>query len=162
MKINTDKTKLMMNSAEGIGRDIRVTKTCIEEVDQFKYLGSIVSDKGSKPKVLSKTAQAIQAMVRLKAIWKDKIISVRVKIWLMSTLVFSMSLYACETWTLMVELQHQIKAMEMRCYCTVLCISSKYHVTNSEVQHRGRKPSGPMRIYWRLWKKEVEMVWPCV
>ena len=49
------------------------------------------------------------------------------------SLVTSIFLYACESWTLTAELQRRIQAMEMRCYRKVLHISYKDHVTNEEV-----------------------------
>ena len=51
----------------------------------------------------------------------------------MHSLVRSIFLYACESWTLMEELQRRIQAMEMRCFCKILHISYKDHVTNWEV-----------------------------
>ena len=41
----------------------------------------------------------------------------------MHSLVTSIFLYVCESWTLTVELQRRIKAMEMRCYSKILRIS---------------------------------------
>ena len=38
MKINVDKMKVVMNSTEGTGRDIKVNNTYTEVADQFKYL----------------------------------------------------------------------------------------------------------------------------
>ena len=51
----------------------------------------------------------------------------------MLSLVTSIFLYACESWTLTAELQRRIEAIEMRCYRKILCISYKDHVTNEEV-----------------------------
>ena len=50
----------------------------------------------------------------------------------MRSLVTSIFLYVCESWTLTAELQRRIQAMEMRCYCKILHISYKHHVTNKE------------------------------
>ena len=52
----------------------------------------------------------------------------------MRSLVTSIFLYACESWTLTAELQKRIQAKEMRCYRKILHISYKDHVTNEEVQ----------------------------
>ena len=52
----------------------------------------------------------------------------------MRSLVTSIFLYACESWTLTAELQRRIQAMDMRCYRKILRISHKDHVTNEEVQ----------------------------
>ena len=43
----------------------------------------------------------------------------------MRSLVTSICLYACESWTLSAELQRRIQAMEMRCYRKILNISYK-------------------------------------
>ena len=51
----------------------------------------------------------------------------------MRSLVTSVFLYAWESWTLTAELQRRIQAMELRCYCKILRISYKGHVTNEDV-----------------------------
>ena len=50
-------------------------------------------------------------------------ISLSFKIRLMRSLVTSIFLYACESWTLTAELQRRIQAIEMRCYRKILHIS---------------------------------------
>ena len=61
----------------------------------------------------------------------------------MRSLVTSIFLYACESWTLAVELQRRIQAMEMRCYRKILRISYKDHVTNEEVRAKIQQAIGP-------------------
>ena len=61
----------------------------------------------------------------------------------MRSLVTSIFLYACESWTLTAELQRKIQAMEMRCYCKILYISYKDHVTNEEVCAKIQQAIGP-------------------
>ena len=61
---------------------------------------------------------------------------------LMRSLVTSISLYACESWTLTTELQRRIQVMEMRCY-RILRISYKDHVTNEEVRVKIQPAIGP-------------------
>ena len=52
----------------------------------------------------------------------------------MHSLVASIFLYVCESWTLIAELKRRIQATEMRCYRKILCISYKDLVTNKEVR----------------------------
>ena len=48
-----------------------------QSVTSFKYLGSAVSDKGSKPEILSKIAQMTAALTRLKPVyWTGAFLSV--------------------------------------------------------------------------------------
>ena len=61
----------------------------------------------------------------------------------MRSLVVSIFLYACESWTLTAELEKRTQAFEMRCYRRLLNISYKDHVTNEEAGPRsaiGRAP----------------------
>ena len=62
---------------------------------------------------------------------------------LMRSLVTSIFLYACESWTLTAELQRRIQAMEMRCYRKILHISYKDHVSNEEVRAKIQQAIGP-------------------
>ena len=54
----------------------------------------------------------------------------------MRTLILSIFLYACESWTLTAEIERRVQALEMRCYRRLLNISCKDHVTNEEVRNR--------------------------
>ena len=105
MEISAEKTKLMTNSANGIQREIKVKGQKLGTVTSFKYLGAVVSDDGSKPEVLSRIAQATAALTKLKPIWRDNNISLGSKLKLMRSLVSSIFLYACESWTLTAELE---------------------------------------------------------
>ena len=70
---------------------------------------------------------------RLKPVWNYRRISLSSKIRLMRSLVTSIFLYACESWTLTAELQRRVQAMEMRFYSNILRILYKDHVPNEEV-----------------------------
>ena len=61
----------------------------------------------------------------------------------MRSLVTSIFLSACESWTLTAELQRRIQAMEMRCYRKILHISYKDHVTYEEVRPKIQQATGP-------------------
>ncbi len=116
MEISAEKTKLMTNNTSGINTEIKVNRQKLETVTSFKYLGSVITDEGSKPEILSRIAQTTAALTRLKPVWIDKSISLSSKIRLMRSLSTSIFLYACESWTLTAELQRRIEAMEMRYY----------------------------------------------
>ena len=61
----------------------------------------------------------------------------------MRSLVTSIFLYACESWTFTAELQRRIQAMEKRCYRKILHISYKDHGTNQEVLAKIQQATGP-------------------
>ena len=57
MDISAEKTKLMTNNTHGISTEIKVNRQKLETVTSFKYLGSVRTDEGSKPEILSRIAQ---------------------------------------------------------------------------------------------------------
>ena len=61
----------------------------------------------------------------------------------MRSLVTSIFLYACESWTLTAELLRRIQAMVMRCYRKILRMSYKDHATNEEVRAKIQQAIGP-------------------
>ena len=103
MEISVEKTKLMTNNISGINWEIKVNGQ-FETVTSFKYLGSVITDEGFKPEILSRIARTTAALTRLKPVWIDKSISLSSKVRLMRSLVTSIFLYACESWTLTPEL----------------------------------------------------------
>ena len=72
MEISAEKTKLMTNNTSGINTEIKVKGQKLETVTNFKYLGSVVTDEGSKPQILSRIAQTTAALTRLKPVWNDR------------------------------------------------------------------------------------------
>ena len=121
MEISAEKTKLMTSNTSGINTEIKLNGQKLETVTS--YLSSIITDEGSKPEILPRMVQTTEALTRLKPVWNDRSISLSSKIRLMRSLVTSIFLYACESWTLTAELQRRIQAMEMRCYRKILHIS---------------------------------------
>ena len=51
MVIGPDKTKVMTNNLNGFQREIKIKGQRLEEVENFKYLGAIISNEGSKPEI---------------------------------------------------------------------------------------------------------------
>ena len=79
MKISAEKTKLMTNNTSGINTEIKVNGQKRETVTSFKYLGSVITDEGSKPEIPFRIAQATAALTRLKPVRIDKNISLSSK-----------------------------------------------------------------------------------
>ena len=65
MEISAEKTELMTNNTSGINAEIKVNGQKLETVTSFKYLGSVKTDEGSKPEILSRIAQTTAALTRL-------------------------------------------------------------------------------------------------
>ena len=66
MEIVPDKTKMMTNNPNGFQKEIKIKGQRLEEVENCKYLGAIISNEGSKPEIHSRIAQTTAALSRLK------------------------------------------------------------------------------------------------
>ena len=122
MEVSTEKSKVMVNSTNGISVNITMNGQPLEEVTSFKYLGATLSKDGTcraEIRILVATATAVNklvfyaqspvrlyqgdtataAMARLNRMWK-------------SNMVVSILLYGCETWTLLTDDERRIQALE--------------------------------------------------
>ena len=133
----------MTNNTSGLSTEIKLNGQKLETVTSFNYLGSVVTDEGSKPEILFRIAQATAALTWLRPVWNDKSDSLSSKIRLTRSLVTSIFLYACESRTFTAELQRRMQAEEMRCYRKILRISYKDLVTNEEVRAKIQQAIGP-------------------
>ena len=114
MEISAEKTKIMANThANGLQHDIIINGSVLQQVNQFIYLGAMVTDNGSRSEILSRMAKAHSSLSKLKTVWEDKNISVSSKIRLLRSMVISIFLYACESWTIDSNLEKRIAAFEM-------------------------------------------------
>ena len=66
---------MMTNNTSDINTEIKTSKQKLEIVTSFKYLGSVITDEGSRPDILSRTAKTTAASTRLKPVWNDRSIS---------------------------------------------------------------------------------------
>ena len=73
-------TKPMTNNTSGINTEIKINGQKLQTVTNFKYLGSIITDEGAKPEILSRIAQTTAALTRMKPVWNDRSISLSSKI----------------------------------------------------------------------------------
>ena len=100
-------------------------------------------------------ALTTSALAKLTTIWDDKNIDLSSQIRQnLRSIVMSIFLYYCETWTLTAEIERKIQVMEMRSFRRLLSISYKYHITNEEFRRRIQKPLDLTKI-----SKRCRMKW---
>ena len=93
----------------------------MEEVDQLKYQGCTQTKYGTSIKeVKIRLAQPHSAMTRLTILWKNKAISFPTKIRLYKTLVLSMLLDGCDSWTLTADLERGVQVFGNKCDMRVI------------------------------------------
>jgi len=103
LAINPGKTKVM-KIGKWHGTDRIVTEEVpIEEVEDFCYLGSVMSSNSSCDKeIKTRMGKANAVFGRLERIWKSNGCSIDTKVRLYESIVLSTLLYRAETWPITV------------------------------------------------------------
>ena len=135
--LNTNKTKTMVFGDRNIETSIQVAGQTIENVEKFEYLGSLITwDNNCSDEIKRRIGKATGAMASLKNIWKSKKLKIENKLKILTTCVFSVLLYASETWTLKEADKKKLKAFEMKCYRQILKINWRERVRNEDIRKR--------------------------
>jgi len=116
---------------------IKVNDEILENVEEFVYLGSLLTwNNDCGKEIARRIAKAAGAMAAFGNIWRSREISIQTKVKIITTCIFSVLLYACETWTMRTHETNKLLAFEMRCYRRILHIRWQQKITNKEVRKR--------------------------
>jgi hypothetical protein len=137
LRINADKTKVMMTGVQGQTQAIQAGGKPVEEVNEFCYLGSVIARDGSCDKdIRTRLGKANSCFGRLLNIWRNKGLSIKIKIRLYEALVMSTLLYGAETWPMTVANMKRLEAAHHRWQRKILGIVWRDKITNVEVRRR--------------------------
>lgn len=132
LKINRSKTQVMTVHGEG---DVQIQGEVIEKVGKVKFLGSYITTDGeSTVDIKCRIGCAKAVATSMTDVWKSRELSRRLKVQLAKSLVVSVALYACETWTLRKQEEVMIEAFEMWLWRRVLRVSWTERRTNEWVR----------------------------
>ena len=119
MKINIQKTNTMLVCRDGEGVvNITVDGQRVEQVQSFKYLGSIISEDGRNlADVKYRIVLAKEAFNKSKELL-TKGFSQTLKKRLVKVLIWPVVLYGCETWTMLMAEIDKLKTLVKKvCGC---------------------------------------------
>lgn len=138
--MNTTKTKVMVLSKTPINVAISINGNIIEQVTNFKYLGTIVNQHCDKTKeIKSRIEQARKIFTTMRNFFVRPDLSLELRIRMLRCYVLPVLLYGCESWTLNPSMEKRIEAFEMYLYRRILKISWIQRVTNVEILNRMNK-----------------------
>ena len=144
MEVSMEKSNIMVNSKTNTSVDITMNGEKLKEATSFKYLGATMSKDGtSTAEVRIRIALATAAMARLSRLWTSSSIRFPTKYRLFKSLVVSILLFGCETWTLHADTERRIQAFEHKCLRRLLRISYTKHETNEYVRNMTATLVGP-------------------
>ena len=130
--LNANKTKIMKTDKTQTKIDIKIENDTIQEIEEFKYLGSIISNNGDINKEIQRRmAIALQKTRQMRKLWHgpDK----NTKIRFLKALIFPIATYGCESWTINKTSERKINAFELKCYRTILKVNCTEKRTNNSI-----------------------------
>ena len=153
LKVNHSKTKIMKINAKQTWVDIKVNGQNLENVTEFTYLGStLTEDNNTEKEVRTRIALASSAFQRMRPIWKSSTYRTQTKLRLYKSNVRSVLLYAAETWRTTKQIESRLRGFEGRCLRRILGVWWEQRVTNKEIQERTGINCIVEEVQRRRWK----------
>lgn len=141
LQINVSKTKLLVFAKTHINANLLINGNKVEQVNIFKYLGTIVNNQcDPKKEIRSRIEQARRAFANMSKFFIRRDISLELRMRMIRCYIFSVLLYGCEAWTLDPTTEKKLEAFEMYLYRRILKIPWVQKATNVEVLNRMGKP----------------------
>ena len=139
LSVNKQKTEVMglTKRSEQLVVDISLEGRRLDQVDSFRYLGSLVSEDGRcDSEIRSRIAMGKAAFGQLRTILRNLGIGMGTKMRILRTYVWSVILFGCECWTISKEMRKRLEAAEMWFLRRMLRIPWTARRTNEEVLRR--------------------------
>ena len=146
LSANEGKTKVMFQSSLGSTLQtacITINNNAIEQVADFRYLGSYLSVSGSCSKDIESRIKAAHAAYGglVKKVFRNHALTTRTKIMVFRAVVVSTLLYGCETWTLYAKDLQKLEHFQQSKLRAIFRISWRDKKTNNEVLTMANMPS---------------------
>ena len=152
LKISHSKSKIMKVNSKST-TDVLLKDTALENVTEFKYLGSYLNTDGDiNREITSRIVMASLAFQRLNTIWKSKEIGETTKLKIYKSNVRSVLLYAAETWRTNKRIESRLRGFEGRCLRRILGIRWEERVTNKEIADRTGVQPIVEEVKMRRWR----------
>ena len=136
LKINKKKTKILRLNTT-CERQIMLEGGALEEVESFRYLGSIVDTQGgTEADVKTRIRKARAAFHILRNVWNSRVIGKTTKIRLFNTNVSLCLLYGAETWRLNKSTLKRIQTFVNQCLRRIFGVQWMDKVSNKDLWER--------------------------
>ena len=104
LEVNVDKTKYMVMSGEqnaGRSHSIKTDNRFFERVEEFKYLGTALTNQNSiQEEIKSRLKSGNACYHSVQNILFSSLLPKNIKIKIYRTIILAVVLYGCETWSL--------------------------------------------------------------
>jgi sorting nexin-29 len=118
LEINVDKTKYILLSRHqnvGQNREIKIANRSFGNVSQFKYLGTTVTNRSLIQEEIRRRLNSGNACYHsVQSLLSSCLLSKNLKIRICKTIILSVVLYGCETWSVTLREEHRLRVFENR------------------------------------------------
>jgi hypothetical protein len=118
LEANAEKIKYMVMSRDQNARqnhNIKTDNKFFERVEQFKYLGTILTHQNSIQEQIKSTLKSGNACYHsVQDLPSSSLLSKNTEIKIYRTIISPFVLYACETWSLTLREEHRLRVFENR------------------------------------------------
>ena len=139
LKINIGKTEVMglTKRSEELPVNISLRGGTLNQVNSFRYLGSLVADDGRcDSDIRGRIGMAKTTFGQIRKILVSLSINIRTRIRVLKAYVWSVLLFGCEAWTISKGMRKRLEAVEIWFYRRMLRIPWTARRTNQEVLQR--------------------------
>jgi len=118
LEVNSDKTKYMVMSRDqnaGRSHSIKIDNISFERVEEFKYLGTILTDQNSiQEEIKSRMKSGNVCYHSVQNILSSSLLSKNIKIKIYRTIILTVDSYGCETWSHTLREESMLRVFENR------------------------------------------------
>ena len=130
--LNAKKTKIMRTDKTTRATNIIIGNDVIEEVPDFDYLGSLITNNGDGIKeVKRRLGMATKKLSKMKRLWKGTDENTKMKF--LKALIFPVATYGSETWCLSKQAEQKVKSFQMKSFRKILRIPWTEKRTNESI-----------------------------
>ncbi|KAH9594680.1 hypothetical protein MS3_00000429 [Schistosoma haematobium] len=135
MRFSPSKCKLLLQDWSASTPELRIGSEVVERVDNFTYLGSLISPIGLvSDEISARIRKARLAFANLRHLCRRRVIRLSIKGRVYCATIRSVLLYGSETWPLRVEDTRKLLVFDHRCLRNIAGVCWDHRVSNSEVR----------------------------
>jgi len=119
LEVSADKTKYMVVSRDqnaGRIRSVRIDNSTFERVEEFKYLGTTLTNQNSITEEIKSRLKSGNAFYHsVQNLLSSRLLSKNLNIKINGTIILPVVLYGCETWSLTLREERKLRCLRTWC-----------------------------------------------